>query len=113
VSLDYVDTLRALLKAYLSEGYPSARFAASLIDTSERTLARRLSGCGLTYGALVDEVRFTVAKDLLAEPDARIVDVGRAVGFDDQSHFTRMCRRIGGLTPNQMRKAARTSAANG
>jgi AraC-like DNA-binding protein len=108
--LDYVDTLRALLKAYLSEGYPSARFAASLIDTSERTLARRLSECGLTYGALVDEVRFTMARDLLAKPDARIADVCWAVGFDDQSHFTRMCRRIGGLTPKQIRKLALTSA---
>ena len=112
-SRDYADTLRAMLKAYLSEGYPTARFAAGLMDTSVRTLARRLSSCGLTYGALIDEVRFEVAKDLLQEPDVPLWDVSRAVGFADQAHFTRMFRRIGGLTPSQMRRARRRSTRTG
>ena len=43
---DYVDTIVALLKAYLADGYPSARDAASLMGTSERTLARALSSRG-------------------------------------------------------------------
>jgi len=112
-SLDYSDTLREVLKPYLSQGYPSARFAAALMDTSARTLARRLSACGVTYGALVDEVRFSVAKELLHDHGARIVDVARSVGFDDHSHFTRMFRRVGGLTPRQMRTAALSGAAGG
>ena len=104
---DYLDTLRALLKAYLSDGYPSAQFAAALMGTSERTLARRLSACGLTYGTLIDEVRFSEAKKLLRTADVRIVDIAISVGFHDQSHFTRMFRRLGGLSPRAFRKAVR------
>jgi len=103
---DYVDILKALLRAYLAEGYPSARQVASLMDTSERTLARRLSARGLSYRVVVDAVRFDAAKELLLNTDARISDVSRAVGFDDPAHFSRMFRRIGGLSPRQFRTAS-------
>jgi AraC-like DNA-binding protein len=104
-NFDFVDTLREALKSYLPDGYPSARFAAALMDVSERTLARRLAARGLTYGALIDALRFTEAKKLLQQPGARIEDVALSVGFDDQSNFTRMFRRVSGLNPGAFRKA--------
>jgi AraC-like DNA-binding protein len=103
---NYADVLRALLKPYLYEGYPTMRLAADLMDTSPRTLARRLSAEGLGYRALVDEVRYAVAKERLCQPHVRLSEVAWSVGFSDQSHFTRMFRRIGGVTPGQMRRAA-------
>ena len=103
---DYVDTLVTLLRAYLADGYPSARAAASLMGTSERSLARALSSRGLTYGAVVDEVRFNVAAELLREADARMIDISLSIGFDDPAHFARMFRRIAGLSPREYRDAA-------
>jgi AraC-like DNA-binding protein len=105
-SLDFLDTLRLVLKAYLPDGYTSARFAAMLMEVSERTLARRLSTHGLTYGELIDEIRFVEAKRLLQESKVRVEDVGAAVGFADQSNFARMFRRLGGLSPKEFQKAA-------
>jgi AraC-like DNA-binding protein len=105
-NLDFLDTMRAILKAYLSEGYPSARFMAELMDVSERTLFRRLAARNLTYGALIDQVRFEEAKKLLQAPGALIEDVAISVGFIDQSNFTRMFRRIGGQCPKEFRKEA-------
>ena len=102
-NFDYIDTLRAVLKSYLTDGYSSARFAAEVMGVSERTLARRLSACGLTYKALIDEVRFTEAKKLLLEPRVRIEDVALSVGFDEQGNFTRMFRRVSGLNPTEFR----------
>lgn len=107
---DYVDTLRALLRAYLSDGYPSAQKVASLMGTSVRTLARRLEDFDLTYRTLVDEVRFDAAKDLLVDTDARISEVARSVGFEDPAHFSRMYRRIAGLSPRDFRKAVQGRA---
>ena len=78
-------------------------FAAEVMGVSERTLARRLSACGLTYKALIDEVRFTEAKKLLLEPRVRIEDVALSVGFDEQGNFTRMFRRVSGLNPTEFR----------
>jgi len=101
----YGDTLSALLKPYLSHGYPSARLAASLMGTSLRTLHRKLSASGLSYQTVVDELRFGTARDLLENTDAKVIDVAGAVGFDDQSHFSRMFRRIAGLSPREFRKS--------
>ena len=102
-AFNYADTLRFLLKTYLAEGYPSASMAASLMDTSVRTMARRLSECGVSYQAVVDEVRFDAARELLRDPDQSIGSISRSVGFDDPAHFTRMFRRIAGLSPRQLR----------
>jgi AraC-like DNA-binding protein len=102
--LDYVDTLRSVLRSYLSEGYPSQRFAAELMNTSVRTLTRRLAAHDLTYGVIVDDLRFEVAKEHLQNADMPIVEIAQYVGFRDQSDFTRMFRRVGGLTPGRFRK---------
>jgi AraC-like DNA-binding protein len=99
--LGFVGTLRELLGSYLPDGYPTACFAAKLMDVSERTLARRLSAAGYTYGALVDELRFEESKRLLRESGGDIADTAHAVGFDDQGNFTRLFRRLGGLTPSE------------
>ena len=101
--LDYSDTLSLLLQPYLEEGYPRALLAASLMDTSERTLERRLSESGLTYRAVIDHLRFDEAKKLLEQTDAQIIDVAAAVGFEDPANFSRMFRRIGGLSPREFR----------
>jgi AraC-like DNA-binding protein len=103
---DYPDTLRALLVGYLPEGYPSTTFAATLMNTSVRTLHRKLSAYNLSYAAMIDEVRFNAAKNLLLDANLQIEEVARAVGFDDASHFARMFRRIGGLSPKMYRKTA-------
>jgi AraC-like DNA-binding protein len=108
-TLGYVDTVRAVLRSYLSEGYPSEQFAAELMGTSVRTLTRRLSAEGLTYGKLIDDLRFQVAKQYLENPDMRVMDVAQAIGFSDQGDFTRMFRRVGGFTPKVFRKTVQSS----
>jgi len=106
-NLNFDEILGSLLHAYLPGGYPSARLAASLVDTSVTTLGRRLADCGTSYRSLVDRVRFNAAKEFLRDTDMQVTDVGMAVGFDDSSNFARMFRRIGGLSPREFRQAAR------
>lgn len=103
--LNFADTLSLVLSPYLSQGYPSAGFAASLLDTSVRTLARRLSECGKTYQSLIDETRFNVARELLRGTDAPIGDIAGFIGFNDQANFSRLFHRVGGLSPRDFRKA--------
>jgi AraC-like DNA-binding protein len=104
--LDYVDTLRTVIKPYLEEGYASRQLAASLMDTSVRTLTRRLAAHGLNYRALIDDVRFRAARDRLRSTDEPIIDIAVSVGFDDPAHFTRMFRRMGGISPTRFRREA-------
>ena len=106
-NLDFAETLATVLRAYLPSGYPTARMAASLMDTSVTTLARRLADCGTSYRSLIDRVRFVEAKELLRDTDLRVTDISLAVGFEDCSNFARMFRRISGLGPRQFRSAVR------
>jgi AraC-like DNA-binding protein len=98
-----VAVLNELLKSYLPDGYPSAALASELLGLSERTLARKLAALGLSYGAVVDDVRLATAKALLAVPGVKIKDVALSVGCEDQSNFGRMFRRLTGLSPKQYR----------
>ena len=103
---DYLSLLQVVLKAYIPEGYVSQRHAAEVMNTSVRTLTRRLSAYHLTYGELIDGIRFNSAKKLLRNPDMRIGDVAQSVGFKEQGDFTRMFRRVGGLCPKEFRNSA-------
>ena len=104
---DYVDRLRAVVAPYLPEGYPSSLKAARLMGTSQRTLARRLAEAGMSYRDIVDEIRFRTSEALLRDTTKDIRQIAEAVGFADQAHFTRMFRRIGGITPSAYRAQLR------
>ena len=106
-NIAYLNLLQSVLSSYLSEGYISQRVAAELMSTSVRTLTRRLSEFGLTYGMLIDDLRFKVAKEKLSNTDQPIYDIAHAVGFKDQGSFTRMFRRIGAVSPKEFRDLAR------
>lgn len=103
--LDDLELIRRLLRSYLADGYVSEKFAAELLGTSVRSLSRRLAGHGTTYKKVIDGVRFQAAKEHLENPDMQVLDVAHAVGFKDPGDFTRMFRRVGGLTPSQFRRA--------
>lgn len=45
------------------------------------------------------------AKALLAETELSIVEVGMMVGFQNQSHFTNIFRRLTGVTPKAFRRS--------
>ena len=108
--LNYVETVREVIRAYLSEGYVSETTAAGLMDTSVRSLTRKLARHGISYGKLVDDVRFAVAKEQLMKKDRRIIDIAQSTGFRDQGNFTRMFRRISGITPGQYRNLVQSEA---
>jgi AraC-like DNA-binding protein len=75
------------------------------IGLSARSVRRRLADHGTTYSELVTQVRLSIVKELLEEPDSKIIDAAAAVGYSDPSHFSRAFRRVGGVTPRQYRDA--------
>jgi transcriptional regulator GlxA family with amidase domain len=47
------------------------------------------------------------ARRLLAETDLPISEVGARVGYENQSHFTKIFHEATGLTPRAFREAVR------
>lgn len=97
--------LKRRLVDEISDGYVSQSVAAEMMETSVRTLSRRLADEHCTYGTLLDDVRFVVASRVLLENGAMVRDAASAVGFSDQGDFTRMFKRVSGVTPAEYRRA--------
>jgi len=105
----FPDSLAAVIRTYVPEGYPSAKKMAPLMDTSVRTMARRLVEHGLTYREVVDKVRFNLARELLQDASLTVGDAAYATGFSDPTHFARMFRRVSSLSPREYRESFRDS----
>ena len=102
---DFANRLRQCLKPYLFDGYPDVRLAADLVDTSPRTLQRRLRQLGTSYRAVVDGARLDLATRMLTRTDASAAEIGNVVGYSDPSHFARAFRRFTGMSPGEYRSA--------
>jgi AraC-like DNA-binding protein len=66
---------------------------------SPRTLRRRLTEAGTSYRALVDEVRTSLAEELLATGGLSVEDVANRLGYAESSSFICAFKRWKGITP--------------
>jgi AraC-like DNA-binding protein len=101
----FATALRAAVRPYLADGYPTLPEIAEAFGMSGRTLQRRLQQCGRSYSEVVEEARFELAQELLADPSTRITEVALATGYANQQHFARAFRRHAGTSPSQFRRS--------
>ncbi len=73
----------------------------------ESTLRRRLAREGSSFRAIVQGVRYEIARQLIGESEMTLAEVAAVLGFGELSVFTRAFRRWSGVTPSQWRKERR------
>ena len=98
--------LKRALRPYLADEPPDVRVAAEIAGVSARTLQRRLLEAGLTYRGLLRELRVEAAAEILARPEATVLDAAYAVGYTDPSNFARAFRGVTGAGPRRHLAAA-------
>jgi AraC family transcriptional activator of tynA and feaB len=79
---------------------------ATLLGTSVRTLHRSLASRQQTFAGRLMHHRMQRARRMLESPAfdrVTTAEVGRRVGLLDPSHFVRVCRRVTGCTPQELR----------
>ncbi|MGL5862297.1 MAG: helix-turn-helix transcriptional regulator, partial [Phycicoccus sp.] len=103
VAADTLVRCRAFVTTDLGRRWSVDAVAAGL-DTSRRTLQRRLHSVG-GLRAVVGATRAAAAADLLIRNDHPLAIVGFACGYADQPHFTRQFRHHAGMTPAAYRSA--------
>lgn len=59
---------------------------------------------GTTINNYVNSVRVTKAKQLLRFSDKRIDEIGSELGFDDANYFSRLFKKIEGMSPSEYRR---------
>lgn len=72
-----------------------------ILNSTPRTLARRLADEGTSFREIQAEARIELAKQLLLKPGAVIKAVYERAGFTDPSSFTRAFRRYTKFTPKE------------
>lgn len=60
---------------------------------------------GITFNKYLNKVRIANSKQLLNDKDITLAEISEAVGFHDQSHFTKMFKNITGTSPKKYRES--------
>jgi len=90
---------------------PSIVRVAETMETSVRTLQRRLRAAGLTYSQVVQRSRRAAAQQMLADGTGAIGEIAHTLGYSDPAHFTRAFQRWTGSTPRDFRDRRAASDA--
>lgn len=60
---------------------------------------------GQNFSGILNNVRIKEAKKLLKDPSLRIGDIAEKVGFVDMAHFSRVFKKINGISANEYRNS--------
>ncbi len=104
--VSFADRVRAVVAQELTTRPLNAAFVASRLQTSARTLARRLEAEGTSFYSIVDESRRARALELIHEPLRTLDEIAQSTGFAHGESFHRAFRRWTGKTPTEYRNHA-------
>lgn len=94
---DQIDTNMSLSLKEISEG----------LDVHPAYASREFSKYfdNLSYGEYIRKLRIEKAIDLLHVPGYSLAEIAYLTGFSDQSHFTRIFKKLTGENPSEYRKS--------
>ena len=61
---------------------------------------------GVGFTDYLNSLRIQKSVELLSQPDMNLLEIAGRVGFDDQSYFTKVFKKITGKTPRQFKVSA-------
>lgn len=100
---DVRDEVRRVLSSQLTVGDVRIDAVARRLATTPRTLQRRLSRTGTSFGMLCDEARKQAAQSYLADTTLTIAEVTYLLGYSEPTAFHRAFKRWHGTTPKTFR----------
>lgn len=93
--------VRRLLISLLPSGKADQEFIASRLNRSSSTLQRQLQAEGLTYRAVLESTRRSLAEDYLKDRRHSHAQIAYLLGFSDQSNFSRAFKRWTERSPRE------------
>ncbi|MCZ4316585.1 AraC family transcriptional regulator [Comamonadaceae bacterium G21597-S1] len=98
------EACRQLMLALLPGGTCTAQEIARHMRVDRRTLHRRLDAEGLSFSALLDQVRADLVQSHLRESDLPLAEVAEMLGFSRLSSFSHWFQRRFGCSASQWSK---------
>lgn len=105
LTFEFSTKVRRVVRAGLIVGRYSADQTAALFSMQRRTLSRRLREEGTTFEALLAEIRYETARQLLVDTRMPMHEIAAAIGYAEVSVFTRAFKRWSGTTPAAWRSS--------
>jgi len=99
-----VASLRVAVATRMATRIPTMTEIARQLAVAPRTLQRRLASVGMSYDALVDQLRRESAERLLADASLSVSEIGYLLGFSEPSAFHRAFKRWHSCTPQSYRQ---------
>lgn len=106
--LHYTST-SALVQQHLlaqDNGPPDLVAVAARMNTSERTLRRRLRDEGVSFSELILKARRSLAETMLTGTDMPLAEIAERVGYSDLSTFSQAFKRWTGMQPSAYRRGS-------
>ena len=93
--------------AYMEEHYQeklTLNKVADQIYVSQWHLSKLLNKQeGKNFSEILNQIRINKAKELLKDPALRIADIAEMVGFVEVAHFSRVFKKVAGVSVNEYR----------
>jgi AraC-like DNA-binding protein len=99
-----IEQLRREIARILVKGVGGIEHLAKATGTSVRTLQRRLKDAGVTYADLQNDVRKTLALNLLENETLALAEIAFSLGYSEVSAFNHAFRRWVGQSPGDYRR---------
>ena len=104
----FIDEVRLLMLA--RPGYfPDIDSLATKIGMSTRTLRRRLKNEGRTFREVLEEIRYGLAREYLANTHLPMDEISSLLGYTEPGNFSHAFKRWSGLSPSTWRQHASAS----
>jgi len=97
------DDVRMILLSKPGE-FPTVAQAARRLNLSTRTLHRRLRAEGRSFRDLLDEVRYQMAREYLADTTLPLSEISWLLGYTEPGNFSHAFKRWSGRSPRAFRK---------
>jgi AraC-like DNA-binding protein len=98
----WLERVRGLIDARLQDP-PGLEELARQMNCSSRSLRRHLAQQQTSYQQLLDELRFTRAKEMLQQGDIPIYRIAEALGFSETASLRHAFQRWSGQPPSHFR----------
>jgi AraC-like DNA-binding protein len=108
-----IEQLRREIARVLVKGEGGIEHVARATGTSVRTLQRRLRDAGLNYSDLQNDVRKTLALNLLENDNLALTEIAFSLGYSEVSAFNHAFRRWVGQSPGDYRRLRAVRFRNG
>lgn len=108
---DFAESVRTLVRSLLPLGATSVETVAEAARLSVRSLQRRLAEEGMSHSQIVEDVRYSLACQMLEQSDLKLIEISYELGYSDPAHFTRAFRRWNTVNPSEYRRMHRIDPA--